>query len=473
MIRLANARLTRIVCEVDEDALLAQDTLAEMIKEGMDIALLQARGQNYPTLENLKRRIDDAAAHVPTIIGTILTIPGPVRQVYSIPVSPLQIHSGQTLSLVLEVGEEEDSYAVLSSLQGLECGQTVVFGPNQLTAVVTQVESGRVKLQTTTDGQVQLQSRVYVDGSSAFDTNFTEKQLSDIDFGLSLQFNFLSVCFSEHFAEELEMLRERVGKRKTKLLARVERMLDREELTALVDMCDGIILERSALEVQMQIEKLCTYKKLVVQTCALYGKPILVSGHVLGSLQSLPYPLRADACDVYNGVMDGSDGFVLSGLVLTPDLWKNSLLMMKNIVASAEKNLKGVTPPSWTGSETPSILEALASSAVKTSLDLRSRYLITVLHKNQAARLLAKYKPKVPILVLGNDLRVLEQSLIYRGTVPMLADVSEHRRLLAAKTMELKTAGLVQETQSMVVLSEKNSRSVASFQAILSVIAVE
>jgi len=472
MIRLADARLTRIVCEVDEDALLAQTTLADMIREGMDIAVLEARGQNYPTLENLKRIIDDAAAHVPTIIGTILTIPGPVRQVYRLPVSPLQLRAGEMLSLVLEEGEEEN-YAVLSSLEGLANGQTVVFGADHLSAVVTQVEPGRVKVRSTSDGQVQLHSRIYVDGSSAFSTNFTDKQLSDIDFGLSLQFNFLSVCYSERFNEELALLRERVGKRKTKLLARLERMLGREELTALCSIADGVILERSALEVQMPIEKLCTYKKLVVQICGFLGKPILISGHVLGSLQTLPYPLRADACDVYNGVMDGSDGFVLSGLVLTTDLWRNSLLMMKNIVASAEKNLKDVTPPSWTGSETPSILEALASSAVKTSLDLRARYLITVLHKGQATRLLAKYKPRVPILVLANDLRVLEQSLIYRGAVPMLADVSEHRRLLAVKTRELKAAGLVQETQSMVVLSEKNNRTVASFQAILSVIAVE
>ena len=472
MIRLTEARLTRIVCEVDELALQTQDTLVQMICEGMDIALMEARGRNYATLEQLKRTIDDAAAHVPTIIGTILTIQGAIRQVYRTSTSPMSVRNGETLILVSE--ESGDSnHILLSSLQGLEPGQTVVFGPNHLRATVTQCTPGQVELQASSDGQIQLYTRVYVDGSSTFASNFTEQQISDIDFGVAMQFNFLSVCFSENYVAELALLKERISKRKTKILARIERMLDRDELTALCAATDGIILERSALEVQMPIEKLCTYKKLVVHICGLQGKPMIISGYVLGSLQTLPYPLRADACDVYNGVMDGSDGFVLSRVILTSELWRNSLLMMKNIVASAEKNLKGIMPTTWTGTDTPSILESLASSAVKTSLDLRAKYLITVLHGGEATRLLAKYKPKVPILVVGNDLRMLEQALIHRGAVPMLGDVSEHRRLLHNKVAELKASGLTQVTESLVILSEKNTRSVGKFQAILSVIAVE
>lgn len=88
------------------------------------------------------------------------------------------------------------------------------------------------------------------------------------------------------------------------------------------------------------IEKICTYQKQIVKQCINYAKPVYIAGHVLGSLHQMPYPLRADAFDVYNAVIDGVDGFILSSEILNEENWRATLQIFQEIVTKAEGDLQ-------------------------------------------------------------------------------------------------------------------------------------
>ena len=162
------------------------------------------------------------------------------------------------------------------------------------------------------------------------------KQLENITFACQSKVDFIAFSFSpDNYQKELESIKF-LQQTSSKIICRVEEYFEKETLNSLIELTDGVLVARYPMGTVMPIEKICTYQKEIVKRCNEKAKPVLISGHVLGSLRSLPYPLRADACDVYNGVIDGVDGFVLSSGVVGEHCFRNTLEMMRNILITAE-----------------------------------------------------------------------------------------------------------------------------------------
>ena len=258
--------------------------------------------------------------------------------------------------------------------------------------------------------------------------------------------DFLSLSFTQSGAEvaAARALLDACGLSDTLIMAKVENREGLCHIDEIADAADGIILSRGNLGVDLPPEKLFKVQKLAVMTCADRGKPCVIT-RVLDSMTDAPRPTRAEATDVANAVLDGCDGFLLGAETLRGAFPVETVRVVLSIAHEAERVFnatryyKQLNARDGGPTKEYSHVESLASSAVRAAEKVAARLIIVFTQTGRAARLVAKYRPTVPILsVVVPRLRTdaglhwrftglaqARQALIVRGLIPVLADPAD------------------------------------------------
>jgi pyruvate kinase len=407
---------------------MVEDThLQLMISNGMDLVRLEFVMDHLRNYQALTEKLRRAAEVLGAPVGIIVEIPGINSYASPTHSNYLEVTTGQHLTLTTDpqdCSKRVDSCIELFNklTDEIAVGDAVKFGDGQVRGTVTAKSDTALSVEISCVGVIEQKTRVYISNTSQTEASIQAKCLENYRQVLTLDPDFVCYPFSaEHFREELEGLRQVPGFDKARLLAKIKSEFSSDELMALVEQIDGVLVARYGLGMEMPIERICVYQKQIVKTCQRLGKPVLISGQVLGSLRSLPYPLRAEASDVYNGVLDGIDGFVLAQEVLTPENWENTMQMLSNIISKAEEriNYRKFFQDIWDNVSQPSTLEAISSSAVKTSIELDCKLMVCITHSSKSPRLISKYKTPMAFLTCTNDQRIAQKVIIHRGCVPV------------------------------------------------------
>jgi pyruvate kinase len=460
MYRLAANKLTKIVFTLEEDALLYEDSvIAQMIQSGMDMVRIEIITSHYNVFTSLISKLYNAASDTGSVISVFLEIPSSYR--VALGSGDLNVEKGEIVLLVIGEGEvpvvdfDYKDYLRLNFVgASITIGEFIVFG-DEVRGEILKFTEGWVLVKILDTGTVYNKSRVKIQDNCKLTDILQARQQQNIEFACNSNVDFIAFSFSNNYVQELETIKKSL-KNNSKIIFRIEEYIDVSILDQIISLTDGVLVARYPMGAEMPIEKICTYQKEIVRRCNEMAKPVLISGHVLGSLRSLPYPLRADACDVYNGVIDGVDGFVLSSGVVGESCWKNTIEMLKNILSTAEAEIDHVScfNKIWMNSK-PGIKESLASSAVKTAIELSASYIIVLVETGEMARLLAKYRPPTPIICISPNRLMSQQTLIHRGSIPIIEDVREIEKTIAWATQNLSG------TVVTVTDSDKSTQGIA------------
>jgi pyruvate kinase len=186
------------------------------------------------------------------------------------------------------------------------------------------------------------------------------------------------------------------------------------------------MVARGDLGMEIPPEKVFLAQKLMIAKCNLRGKPVITATQMLESMTSLPRPTRAEASDVANAVLDGTDCVMLSGETAGGSFPLEAVSIMRRICEEAESCLDyeglylslRLKVMRSMGTMTP--VEAVCSSAVKSAIDGRSSLIVALTETGHTAWMIAKYRPKVPILAITASETSVRQLQCVRGVVPML-----------------------------------------------------
>lgn len=456
MYRISSNKLTRIIFTLEEDALTYEDSILEdMIKSGMDMVRIELITKHYKSYSALIQKLRSVALSINAVISIILEVPSNYRVAFGF--GDVNVEKGETVLLI--VGEDslpevdfeyKETFRLNVVAANLTVGETILFG-DEISAEILGFAPDWVYVKILNAGTIYNKSRVKIQGNCKLNEGLSEKQIEDINFVCCQQVDFLAFSFSSTgFETELETIRKHLGN--TRLILRIEEYIAEAKLEEIIENIDGVLVARYPMGTEMPIEKICTYQKEIVKKCNSRAKPVLISGHVLGSLRNLPYPLRADACDVYNGVIDGVDGFVLSSGVLGESGWRNTLEMLINILKTAEGEVDHHLSfkKTWIKSK-PDVAESLASSAVKTAIELDAKYIVVIGETGNMPRLLAKYRPPIPIVYISESTKMAQQVLINRGCMPIvetLLDLEDAKNWMASHL-----------SGSIIIVTESSSNS--------------
>ncbi|KAB1225310.1 Pyruvate kinase, cytosolic isozyme [Morella rubra] len=430
------------------------EIISGCLKAGMSVARFDFSWGDMEfhleTLENLKAAIKSTNKLCAVMLDTV----GPELQMVNKTDHPISLQADTLVVLTPDQGKEATSNLLPINFNGLskavKKGDTIfigqyLFSGNETTSVwleVTEVNGDDVvcliKNSATLSGSLYTLhvSHIRIDLPT-----LTDKDKEVITtWGAQNKIDFLSLSYTRH-AEDIRHAREFLSQlgdlRQTQIFAKIENVEGLAHFDEILREADGIIISRGNLGIDLPPEKVFLFQKAAVYKCNMAGKPAVVT-RVVDSMTDNLRPTRAEATDVANAVLDGSDAILLGAETLRGLYPVETISIVGKICREAEKvfnqDLYFKKTVKYVG-EPMSHLESIASTAVRAAIKVKASVIICFTSSGSAARLLAKYRPTMPVLSVvipqlkTNQLRwtftgafEARQSLIVRGVFPMLAD---------------------------------------------------
>jgi len=476
------------------------DTISSCLKSGMSVARFDFSWGDFEyhqeTLENLKVAIKTTKKLCAVMLDTV----GPELQVVNKSEIIITLEENASVVLTPDQGKEATNEVLPINFNGLakavKPGDTIFMGQylftgSETTSVWLEVSELKgddvvcvIKNSATLSGSLFTLhvSQVHIDLPTLTDS---DKEVIS-KWGAVNKIDFLSLSYTRH-AKDVREAREVLSKfgdlQQTQIFAKIENVEGLTHFDEILSEADGIILSRGNLGIDLPPEKVFLFQKAALFKCNMAGKPAVVT-RVVDSMTDNLRPTRAEATDVANAVLDGSDAILLGAETLRGLYPVETISIVGKICAEAEKvfnqDIYFKRTVKFVG-EPMSHLESIASSAVRAAIKVKASVIICFTSSGRAARLIAKYRPTMPVLSVviprlkTNQLRwsftgafEARQSLIVRGLFPMLADPRHPAESTSATNESVlkvaldhgKASGIIKSHDRVVVCQKLGDSSV-------------
>ncbi|XP_042430485.1 pyruvate kinase, cytosolic isozyme-like [Zingiber officinale] len=439
---------TKIVCTLGP-ASRSVPMLEKLLKAGMNVARFNfshgTHDYHQETIDNLRI----AMQNTQILCAVMLDTKGPeIRTGFLKDGKPITLTEGQEITITTDYSIKGDEKMISMSYKklpvDLKPGNTILCSDGTITLNVLSCDpkAGTVRCLCQNTATLGERKNVNLPGVVVDLPTLTEKDKEDImGWGVPNNIDMIAVSFVRK-GSDLVSVRQFLGPyaKQIKLMSKVENQEGVINFDEILKETDSFMVARGDLGMEIPVEKIFLAQKMMIYKCNLIGKPVVTATQMLESMIKSPRPTRAEATDVANAVLDGTDCVMLSGESAAGSYPEMAVKIMRRICIEAESSLDYVAIFKEMIRSTPlpmSPLESLASSAVQTASKAKATLIMVLTRGGTTAKLVAKYRPRVPILsvvvpVLSTDSfdwsvsdeSPARQSLVYRGLIPLLAEGS-------------------------------------------------
>eukprot|EP00933_Yihiella_yeosuensis_P011024 TRINITY_DN11798_c0_g1_i1.p1 TRINITY_DN11798_c0_g1~~TRINITY_DN11798_c0_g1_i1.p1 ORF type:complete len:516 (+),score=140.34 TRINITY_DN11798_c0_g1_i1:75-1622(+) len=342
----------------------------------------------------------------------------------------IELTQGSKLKLVTDYSFKGDntcfalSYPMLC--QSVKAGNIILCADGSLSLKVDSVGDDHVMTTVMNSVKIGERKNCNLPGVKVDLPVLQEKDINDlVKFGIPQGVDFVAASFVQS-ADDVKLIRDTLGPRgrSIKIISKIENEEGLKNIDEIIEASDGIMVARGDLGMEIPPENVFLAQKIIISKCNAKGKPVITATQMLESMVTLPRPTRAEASDVANAVLDGTDCVMLSGETANGDFPENAVSIMRRICEEAEEfidysalYMAQVDLAHGAGDITS--VEAVCSSAVKAAMDAKAPLIIALTETGHTARLIASYRPKAPILAISASETSIRQLLSVRGVVPM------------------------------------------------------
>jgi len=310
------SKKTKIICTIGP-ASQDRKTLEQMIQNGMNVARLNFAHGDFSSHEKVIRNLRAAASATTHRVAIMADLPGPKMRIGQLLEEPLTLIQGQDFTLTTEeiVG---DSQRVSLSFKGLPevvtPGDQIFINDGYIQLRVTQVKQKEVVCEVLAGGELRSFKGVNFPGIDLGISAFTEHDHQFLKFAAQQRLDAISQSFVQ-CAEDIRAVRKAADALDYHpfIIAKIERARALNNLAGILEACDGIMVARGDLGVEIPIEKVAITQKDIIRQANLHGKPVITATQMLESMVDHTRPTRAEATDVANAILDGTDCVMLSG----------------------------------------------------------------------------------------------------------------------------------------------------------------
>jgi pyruvate kinase len=422
---------TRIVCTIGP-ASREPDTLEALIRAGMDVARLNmSHGDADVHGENIQR-IRQLAEKLRKPVAILVDLQGPKLRVGIMPPDGVLLVAGETLILTTEpivgaVGRVPVQYERLP--EAVKPGDPILIDDGLLELKVMGVQGSEIQTQAVTGGVLQSNKGLNLPHASLTIPAITEKDREDLRFALEEQVDWVALSFvrtAEEVLELKDLIRELSAlDQPTLVIAKIEKPEAVDNIDAIIAAADGIMVARGDLGIEMSTEAVPMVQKTIIHKCNQAGRPVITATQMLDSMIRNPRPTRAEASDVANAILDGSDAIMLSGESAAgkyPVLAVETMARIACETEMAQTALPMRRIPAYPGR---SFAEAVAHASVDTATDLSAAAIVAPTVSGQTARTIARFRPRCPIVAVTPSPVTQRQLMLVWGVYPILAPRSD------------------------------------------------
>jgi pyruvate kinase len=364
----------------------------------------------------------------------LVDLQGPRIRVGTLP-APRMLAQGELVVFAPEASaREEDIPTTYEGLAGdVAPGNRILLDDGLIAVDVTNVHGDRVTAQVRYGGLLGSNKGMNLPGIEVTAPALTEKDREDALHAVALGVDYLGVSFVRR-PEDLESLR-RVLPATVKLVAKIEKDTALRHLTQIVEQADAIMVARGDLGVELPFEQVPLVQKRIIREADRHGKPVITATQMLQSMIRAPRPTRAEASDVANAILDGTDAVMLSAETAVGSYALEAVLAMDRIAREIERHREdrqrdGDWEPVWESSAvhlrqphvTANTEDAIAVAVCAAAELLGVPLIVCLTHSGFTARTVASYRPAVPILAVTPEAPTFRQLALVWGVIPALTD---------------------------------------------------
>jgi pyruvate kinase len=425
----------------------SRETLRSLIEAGLNVARINFSHGTHQQHAATIALIRDVADELRKPIAILGDLQGPRIRIGDL-AKTIQLKDGSDVTLVPEHQETGDEIPVTyaSLANDVHVGDRILINDGLIELVALEVEKPRVHARVLHGGELSSHKGMNLPGVQVSAPSLTEKDREDLAFAVGQDLEYLALSFVRR-AQDIAELRALIPKSML-VIAKIEKDSALENIETIVRASDGVMVARGDLGVELPFEEVPYAQKRIIALCNRLGRPVITATQMLESMITHPRPTRAEASDVANAILDGTDAVMLSAETAAGQYPRLAVEAMNRIISEIES-----TPQTWRRDErrqtdrAVSTEFAIAAAGAAAVSMLNAPALIVFTKSGFSARIVASHRPAVPILVLTDIPRTFRQLALVWGVIPELVphcntyDEMVKLALAAVQNQELANVG--------------------------------
>ncbi len=465
-------RKTKIVCTLGP-ACNTKETLLKMINAGMNVARINMSHGVYDELEVLFATLKEAIEESGKNIEILLDTKGPEVRVTTFKDGAVTLKEGNEFSLFkgCEEGNENGvsiSFPKLIDLfyadGRIAIGREILLDDGLLSLVVKDVQPDRIVCTVNKGGVLKNRKSLNIPGYTINMPYVSAQDRRDIEFGLSHGANVVAASFVRNH-EDVRTLRDyidSIGFEYVEIIAKIENQSGVDDMDAIIDYADGIMVARGDMGVEIPFIKLPEIQKTLIRKCVAKGKYVITATQMLESMTTSPRPTRAEISDVANAVYDGTSAVMLSGESAAGKYPVESVTALADICREAENNGEFTALHCYIESHYQKDSNLIRSSICKAAKDISvavgAKAIIVESATGRVARAMVHYRPDVPVIAVVTSQLVCRKLCLNWGVTAVIGEEKRTSDAITRQAMEKAlSTGLVKKGDTVVVLSSNRT----------------
>lgn len=449
-------RNAKIVCTLGP-ATDDYDVIRTLIKNGMNVARLNMSHGSHNEQAQRYFNVRRAADEVGIGVGILADLQGPKIRLGKFADGPIHVDKGDRFSITVEdiEGNQEICGTTYKGLCGdVEVGDSILVDDGKVHLRAVEVNDTTVVTEVVEGGPLSNSKGINLPGVAVNVPALSEKDAQDLRWALRTGVDMIALSFVRNASdvEDVHKIMDEEGRR-LPVYAKVEKPQAVDALEGIVEAFDGVMVARGDLGVELPLEQVPLVQKQAIHECRRFGKPVIVATQMLETMIESSRPTRAEASDVANAVLDGTDAVMLSGETSVGHNPPLVVETMARIVRHVEENALELLPQLvW--EPMGSTARAVTRAAVDIARGTNSKYLIAFTETGLSARLIARHRPEIPLLAFTPNAEVRSRLSVVWGMETFLVPSVRHTDDMVRQVDTALTAiGRVEQGDKVTIIA--------------------
>lgn len=449
---------TKIVCTIGPSS-ESEEVLEQLIKEGMSVARLNFSHGSIPEHKIKIDRIKKVRDKLKRPVAIMFDTKGPEIRLGNLKddMEPyLHVDDEYVLTTKDIIGDEKIASITYKELpKDIKKGDSILIDDGLIELKVESVTGDEIHTKVVNGGFIKSKKGVNVPNVKLRLPSLTGKDIADLKFGVKEDIDFVAASFVRTKEDVLNIrsVLESEGMFNIQIISKIENKEGLENIDAIIEVSDGIMVARGDLGVEIPTEEVPIVQKEIIKKCNLKGKPVITATQMLDSMIRNPRPTRAEANDVANAVLDGSDAIMLSGETASGAYPVEAVKTMAKIARAMEESIDyGELLREKILMNDRNITNSIGKSTCQIAADINADAIITATTSGGTSRAIAKFRPKNQIIAVTTDEKVRRQLSLTWGVEALLSEKIFSTDEVIANAVEISKAhGYVKSSDTVVL----------------------
>lgn len=408
---------TKIVCTLGP-ATDSSDTLDQLLINGMNVARFNFSHGTHADHQARIAAIRESSKRVGVPVAIMLDTKGPEMRLGCFINGKVTLQKGQQFILTTQdcLGDETIASVNHQHLpEEVQVGNKILLADGLIELTIQSIQKNHIITVVENTGMISDRKRVAAPGVSLGLPPVSEKDIQDIMFGIEQDIDFIAASFIQR-ASDVQLIRKILNDHHStiQIISKIENAEGVKNMTEILEVSDGLMVARGDLGVEIPAEEVPLIQKEMIKLCNKLGKPVITATQMLESMISNPRPTRAEASDVANAILDGTDAIMLSGETASGQYPVEAVKTMSSLAKRTEQAIDCETALIHSGFKRTNTTDAISHACVQIAVELNIKGIIIPTESGFTAQMVSRYKPQPFIFaVTPHDKTIRRLQLIW------------------------------------------------------------